>query len=104
MKTSWGDEYSISFYEVDAMLYQSRQKTLQELPPVFLQHASREGEGKELCRARTGQERVNYYERDISKRKRRPFHRYSYKNNKIEHQQQIARHKGVVIRMLWHLL
>jgi hypothetical protein len=32
MKTSWGDEYSISFYEVDAMLYQSRQKPFRNSP------------------------------------------------------------------------
>jgi acyl-ACP thioesterase len=39
-------------------------ETLQESPPVFLHHVSREGENKELCRARTGWKRVNPHERD----------------------------------------
>jgi acyl-CoA thioesterase FadM len=33
-------------------------ETLKESPPVFLHRVSREGEGKELCRARTGWKRV----------------------------------------------
>jgi acyl-ACP thioesterase len=33
-------------------------ETLQESPPAFLHRVSREGEGKELCRARTGWKKV----------------------------------------------
>ena len=33
-------------------------ETLQESPPVFLHRVSREGEGKELCRARTELKKV----------------------------------------------
>ena len=62
MKTSWGDEYSISFYEVDAMLYQSRQKPFRNSPRFFF--SMFEGEGKEFCRARTGWKRMNHRERD----------------------------------------
>ena len=39
-------------------------ETLQESPPTFLHRIFREGEGKELCRARTGWERVNPHERN----------------------------------------
>jgi len=39
-------------------------ETVQESPPVFLHRVSREREGKELCRARTGWKRVNRDERD----------------------------------------
>jgi acyl-ACP thioesterase len=35
-------------------------ETLQESPPVFLHRVSREREGKELCRARTGWKKVSY--------------------------------------------
>jgi acyl-ACP thioesterase len=38
-------------------------ETLQESPPVFLHCVSREGEGKELCRARTRWKRMNRHER-----------------------------------------
>ena len=37
-------------------------ETLQESPPVFLHRLSREEEGKELCRARTGWKKVNRHE------------------------------------------
>ncbi len=37
-------------------------QAIQESPPVFLHRVSREGEGKELCRARTGWKKVNYHE------------------------------------------
>jgi len=50
-----------SSYE-DAISIQT--ETLQESPPVFLHRVSREGEGKELCRARTGWKKVNHHERD----------------------------------------
>jgi medium-chain acyl-[acyl-carrier-protein] hydrolase len=40
-----------SSYE-DVLLIET--ETFQEFPPVFLHRVSREGEGKELCRARTG--------------------------------------------------
>ena len=51
-ESSHGDEISI------------QTETLKESPPVFLHRVSREGEGKELCRARTGWKRVNHHERD----------------------------------------
>ena len=50
-----------SSYE-DAISIQT--ETLQESPPVFLHRVSREWEGRELCRARTGWKRVNRHERD----------------------------------------
>jgi medium-chain acyl-[acyl-carrier-protein] hydrolase len=50
-----------SSYE-DAISIQT--ETLQESPPVFLYRVSREGEGRELCRARTGWKKVNHPERD----------------------------------------
>jgi acyl-ACP thioesterase len=50
-----------SSYE-DAISIQT--ETLQESPPVFLHRVSREGEGRELCRARTGWKTVNHRERD----------------------------------------
>ena len=43
-------------------------EALQESPPVFLHRVSREGEGKELCRARTGWKRVNQYERNAEEK------------------------------------
>ena len=39
-------------------------ETLRESSPVFLHCVSREGEDKELCRARTGWKKVNRHERD----------------------------------------
>jgi len=39
-------------------------ETLRESPPAFLHCVSREGEGKELCRARAGWKRVNHHERN----------------------------------------
>ncbi len=39
-------------------------ETLQESPPGFLHQICREGEGRELCRARTGWKKVNYHEPD----------------------------------------
>jgi medium-chain acyl-[acyl-carrier-protein] hydrolase len=48
-----------SSYE-DAILIQT--ETLQESPPAFLHRVSREGEGKELCRARARWKRVNLNE------------------------------------------
>ncbi|HUL21728.1 MAG TPA: acyl-ACP thioesterase domain-containing protein [Thermodesulfobacteriota bacterium] len=39
-------------------------ETFQESPPVFLHRVSKEGEGKELCRARTGWEKANRPKRD----------------------------------------
>ena len=50
-----------SSYE-DAISIQT--ETLRESPPAFLHCVSREGEGKELCRARTGWKRVNHHERN----------------------------------------
>jgi acyl-ACP thioesterase len=38
-------------------------ETLEESPPVFLHRVSREGESKELCRARTGWKRASHHER-----------------------------------------
>jgi medium-chain acyl-[acyl-carrier-protein] hydrolase len=45
-ESSYGDAISV------------QTETLQESPPVFLHRVSREKEGKELCRARTGWKRV----------------------------------------------
>lgn len=50
-----------SSYE-DAISIQT--ETLRESPPAFLHCVSREGEGKELCRARAGWKRVNHHERN----------------------------------------
>jgi acyl-ACP thioesterase len=50
-----------SSYE-DAISIQT--ETLGESPPVFRHRVSREGDGEELCRARTGWKRVNPHERD----------------------------------------
>ncbi len=50
-----------SSYE-DTILIQT--ETLQESPPIFLHRLCREGEGKELCRARIGWKRVNHHDRD----------------------------------------
>lgn len=50
-----------SSYE-DAISIQT--ETLRESPPVFLHRVSREGEGKELCRARTRWKKVNHHEGD----------------------------------------
>ena len=50
-----------SSYE-DAISIQT--ETLQESPPAFLHCVSREGDGKELCRARAGWKRVNHHERN----------------------------------------
>jgi acyl-ACP thioesterase len=43
-------------------------ETLHGSPPVFLHRVSREGEGRELCRARTGWKRVSRHERDREER------------------------------------
>ena len=50
-----------SSYE-DAISIQT--ETLQESPPAFLHRVLREGEGKELCRARTGWKKVDPHDRN----------------------------------------